>query len=227
MYNGLLPKTPPVGEVRIDRELPDEARKWGRIIDLSNLEAGDLILTRLVNAKSDRITRKIMEAQEKGGFHRRHAQWTHAAVYLGDDEHICEATFKFPGLNDLVAMRSAHTYCDGTYAIRARRPKNMSPKQRLRIAIGALTNLGSQYSYRQILEFALAAYSGKGFWRSADRRTPIKARALVCSTLYQDAYNFAFQGSTLRMGSLCTPAHLSASDDFEPTEPVLNWLSIA
>ena len=227
MYNGLLPKTPPVGEVRIDRELPDEARKWGRIIDLSNLEAGDLILTRLVNAKSDRITRKIMEAQEKGGFHRRHAQWTHAAVYLGDDEHICEATFKFPGLNDLVAMRSAHTYCDGTYAIRARRPKNMSPKQRLRIAIGALTNLGSQYSYRQILEFALAAYSGKrifGAARIVGRQ--LKRERLFAQPCIKTRIISHFR-STLRMGSLCTPAHLSASDDFEPTEPVLNWLSIA
>jgi hypothetical protein len=28
------------------------------------------------------------------------------------------------------------------------------------------------------------------------------------------------------MGSLCTPAHLSASSDFEQNEPNLQWLEI-
>src|SRR2546430_17156792 len=93
----------------------------------------------------DRISRAIMRAQDKGGFDPRHAQWIHAAVYLGDEENICEANFKLPGYQDDVNICSAFRYCDGEHAIRARRPKNMTQKQRLRIAIGALTHLGRKY----------------------------------------------------------------------------------
>ena len=119
----------------MDRELPVQARTWGRILDTSHMEAGDLFLTRLIAPETDRVSRAIIDSQERGGFHRRHAQWTHAAVYLGDDEYVCEANFKIPGYSNGVILRSAFFYCDGSYAIRVRRPRNMTPKQRLRIAI--------------------------------------------------------------------------------------------
>jgi hypothetical protein len=45
--------------------------------------------------------------------------------------------------------------------------------------------------------------------------------------LYQDAWNYAHSGNTVRLGSFCTPAHLSASPDFERNEPELRWLQIA
>jgi hypothetical protein len=79
------------------------------------------------------------------------------------------------------------------------------------------------------LYIAWVSYSGTGFWQTSARtRGPrIRIDALVCSTLYQDAYNFAFQGTSIRMGALCTPAHLSASPDFEANEPALRWLEIA
>jgi hypothetical protein len=223
MSDGLLPSEEPTGNIRIDRELPKEARDWGRIVDLSALEAGDLVLFRPVSL--DRISRAIVEAQ-RTNFPERHAQWTHAAVYLGDDEHVCEANFKVPGSPNGVTIRSAFCYCDGEHAIRARRPKNMDPKRRLIIAIGALTNLGSGYNFSQIVAFAKAARSGQGFWNSLKRYPEGLTHSFVCSTLYQDAYNFAFQGTTIRLGSLCTPAHLSASTDFEEQEPTLGWLTI-
>jgi len=226
MTDGLLPSIPAAAGIRIDRELPSQARLWGRIIDLTQLEAGDLLLFRPINPAQDSISRRIMQKQIDGGMPNRHAQWTHAAVYLGDDEHICEANFKVPGQADGVVIRSAFDYCDGAHAVRARRPKNMSPKQRLRIAIGALTNLGKGYSFWQIVKFARAANTGQGFWKSLWRGPQEPPQAFVCSTLYQDAYNFAFQGATIRMGSLSTPAHLSASDDFEAAEPPLRWLTI-
>jgi len=226
MSDGLLPNTPPAGTRRIDRELPAEARKWGRVLDMSSLEAGDLILTRPFGPELDKISQAIVDAQISAGFHPRHAQWTHAAVYLGDDEHLCEANFKVPGYSAGVMVRSAFTYCDGCYAIRARRPRNMDQKQRLRIAIGALVNIGKSYSFLELIQFGRAAYSGKGLWSTMPRGPRFNVRALLCSTLYQDAYNFAFQGTTIRMGSLCTPAHLSASSDFEADDPPLRWLEI-
>jgi hypothetical protein len=226
MSDGLLPAAPSLRAVQIDRELPPQARKWGRVLDLSGLEAGDLVLTRLVDPASDAISRAIAHAQEAGGLHPRHAQWTHAAVYLGDDEHVCEANFKIAGHRSGVFIRSVFEYCDGSHAIRARRPRGMSQQQRLRIAIGALTNLGSGYSFLQLWQFYRAASTGS-FWESARRGPRIRTRALVCSTLYQDAYNFAFQGSNVRVRSMCTPAHLSASSDFEAADPALGWLDIA
>ncbi len=225
MSDGLLPSEEPADSVRVDRELPKEARDWGRIIDLSALEPGDLLLFRQTAEDLDLVSRAIIEAQSKL-FPARHAQWTHAAVYLGDDEHICEANFKVPGSPNGVIMRSAFCYCDGAHAIRARRPKNMNPKLRLRIAIGALTNLGAGYGFREIVAFAKAANSGRGFWNSLKRVPDSQTQSFVCSTLYQDAYNFAFQGNTIRLGARCTPAHLSASPDFEDDEPRLRWLKI-
>jgi len=226
MSDGLLPSIDPAGTVRIDRELPREAREWGRIVDLSALEPGDLLLFRPVDPTSDTISSRIIEAQRKI-LPERHAQWTHAAVYLGDDEHICEANFKVPGVANGVNVRSAFCYCDGKHAIRARRPRNMDPKSRLRIAIGALTNLGSRYSFHQILVFSRATSSSNlGFWRSLQRLPSSLTQAFVCSTLYQDAYNFAFRGEGIRLGTRSTPAHLSASGDFEDVEPLLKWLKI-
>jgi hypothetical protein len=228
MSDGLLPSVEPADIVRIDRELPEEARTWGRIVDLSALEPGDLLLFREVPKEGqapDDISDQIVKAQEVN-FASRHAQWTHAAVYLGDDEHICEANFKIPGAPPGVNIRSAFTYCDGSHAIRARRPKNMTPKQRLRIAIGALSNLGASYDFTQIISFANAAHRGRGFWKSLRRVPAYRTQSFVCSTFYQDAYNFAFQGDTLRMGMPCTPAHLSASTDFGVDEPPLRWLKI-
>jgi hypothetical protein len=142
MCDGLLPSQEPTGSIRIDSELPSEARGWGRIVDLTDLDAGDLLLFRPIPPDSDPTSLKIMRSQLKY-LPERHAQWTHAAVYLGDDEHICEANFKVPGSPNGVMIRSAFCYCDGKHAIRARRPSNMTPKQRLRIAIGALQNLGA------------------------------------------------------------------------------------
>jgi cell wall-associated NlpC family hydrolase len=196
-----------------------------RIVDLTALEPGDLLLFRPIDPTSDKISLRIFEAQNKI-LPARHAQWTHAAVYLGDDEHICEANFKVPGVPNGVNVRSAFCCCDGKHAIRARRPRNMDAKSRLRIAIGALTNLGSRYSFEQILAFSTAVRGTGAFWKSFQRVPRSQTQAFVCSTLYQDAYNFAFQGSGIRLGTRSTPAHLSASGDFEDDEPPLQGLQI-
>jgi hypothetical protein len=226
MSEGLLPSEEPAGSVRVDRELPEEARTWGRIVDLDALEPGDLLLFRSTIAEPDVVSRAIVDAQLRV-LPERHARWTHAAVYLGDGEHICEANFKVPGAPNGVVMRSAYCYCDGLHAIRARRPKNMSSKTRLRIAIGALANLGAGYAFHEIVAFAKAVNGGRSWTWNALRRIPnSQVRAFVCSTLYQDAYNFALQGNTIRLGARSMPTHLSASPDFEDDEPPLRWLTI-
>jgi hypothetical protein len=107
----------------------------------------------------------------------------------------------------------------------------MTQQQRIRIAIGALTNLGKGYGFYQIVNFAVDASrqgwlsSLKGLFGSpSGPRYP--AQSFVCSTLYQDALTYASRGSSVRLGALCTPAQLSASGDFENNDPPLGWLEI-
>jgi hypothetical protein len=108
---------------------------------------------------------------------------------------------------------------------------NMSPQQRIRIAIGALTSLGKGYSYRQIVDFAVDA-SQKGWrswfkgWFGSSRGLRPPPQSFVCSTLYQDALTYASRGNSVRLGALCTPAQLSASADFDNNDPALGWLEI-
>ena len=223
MSDGLTPNQPVSRSIQVDRQIPPCARQWGRIIDTSTLWPGDLVLVRSI--KPDSVGKKIEHAHTNGGFAQRHAQWTHAAVYLGDGESICESTFKEKDFRWGVIMRSIHYYCNNETAIKVRRPKNMSMERRIGIALGAVNRLGDGYSFNEIFQFWRAARSGRGFWQG-NVRQKIGTRALVCSTLYQDAYNFSMKGDTVRMGSLCTPAHLSASDDFEEIDPEINWLGI-
>lgn len=231
MTDGLHPDAAATGRVRVDFELGEGPRAWGRILDLSALEPGDLLLFRPITPSSDSISQRITQAQLSAGLHVRHAQWTHAAVYLGDGQNICEANFKAPGQKDGVVIRSVFDYCDGSSAIRARRPRNMTPQQRIRIAIGALTNLGKGYSFNQIVDFAvdaskeglLAQLKGVFGGRYGPRTPP---QSFVCSTLYQDALTYASRGNSVRLGALCTPAQLSASADFEDHDPPLGWLEI-
>jgi hypothetical protein len=221
--DGLEPSQAAAGSIRVDRQIPLVARNWQRIIDTSKLLPGDLVLTRSVDP--DRISQNIIAAQLAGGLPDRHTKWTHAAVFLGDGEHICEANFKESGFRWGVNVRSIFDYCDGNTALRVRRPANMHIEQRIRIAIGAMTNIGKGYNFMEILDFYRIANSGRGFWRWGLRRR-ISPRSLVCSTLYQDAFNFSFQGSTMRMGMICTPAHLSCSTDFEKDDVEIGWLTI-
>ena len=231
MIDGLHPDAAASGKIRVDFELSEGPRKWGRMLDLRRLAPGDLLLFRPAKPDADSISQRITQAQLAAGLHLRHAQWTHAAIYLGDGQYICEANFKNPPHKNGVVMRSVFDYCDGTYAIRARRPKNMTDQQRIRIAIGALTNLGKSYDFRQIANFAVnASREGwmtwfKGLIASSDGPRP-PPQSFVCSTLYQDALTYASRGSSVRLGALCTPAQLSASDDFENEDPLLGWLEI-
>lgn len=223
MRDGLTPDVESLDSVAVEQELPPVARQWGRILKTSGLLPGDLVLVR--SMKPDRTSRAIHQAQTDGGFPERHAQWTHAAVYLGDDEHVCEANVKEENVRWGVDMRSIFHYCDGVHALKVRRPIVRNERQRIRIVIGALLHVGKRYSLLEVLSFAKAAASGKGFWQNGRKRR-IRPRALVCSTLYQDAYNYSFTGTTVRMGSLCTPAHLSSSRDLEDVDDI-GWLNLA
>ena len=223
VQDGLLPSDAAVGRIAVDRQLPPCSREWGRLLDTKNLLPGDLLLFRSINP--DRVSSGISSAQAQGGLAVCHAQWTHAAVYLGDGEHICESTFKERGMRWGVNIRSVHHYCNKEYAIRARRPIVTDEKQRISIAVGAMARLSNRYNFFDIIRFKKAAQ--KGLFRFAGMKSvPISTDAVVCSTLYQDALSFSFHGLRSVHGFAATPAHLSASTDFEAVDPALNWIEI-
>ena len=89
---------------------------------------GDLIL---VSATSpNHIQKAIERVQIKGGYAAEHAQWHHAAVYLGD-YGICEAT------RSGVKADKIYQYI-GNHKIRVRRDTSLALNQRWKIAVQAL-----------------------------------------------------------------------------------------
>jgi hypothetical protein len=197
-------------------------RKFGKYFDTSNWRAGDLVLTREINP--GRIGRWIERAQVKGGYAKEDARWTHAALYLGDRLTVCEATFSLWPPSHGIVQTALWDYC-GDSAIRIRRPLAIdSAEAAWLLAIMALTQMRKDYDFGYVLRLASIAFSGKGFW-TAGTRSVLSPSALICSTLYADA--FARQtGRTLgeQNNGICTPAFLSQSDKFEDKN--IGWLPI-
>jgi hypothetical protein len=68
--------------------IPQALKAWGSVPDFDVWHPGDLILTK--DKKPDAISKAIQKIQEPG-YGSEHAEWTHAAVYLGDGLMLCEA----------------------------------------------------------------------------------------------------------------------------------------
>jgi hypothetical protein len=164
------------------------------------------VLTRAI--EPDRVSRAITDAQLRGGYAQDDSIWTHAAVYLGDGLNVCEATFDSIWSSGKVCVTPIWDYCGG-HAIRVRRSSYIENKEDgWRMAMLALTHLRKQYDFQFILRLAWLAFRGKGFWQS-DIVVPIRASALVCSTLYADAHSKATLRVLGEQSGLCLPAFLS------------------
>lgn len=203
--------------------LPMPTRAFGKIVDCSGFRAGDLILTRPAHESIDFTSRKIVEAQSKA-YAPLDAHWTHAAVWIGDGENICEATFGAPGRKQGVIIRSLNEYADGKHAIKVRSPLRLNAQQRTRIATGAMVNLKQSYDFLFLLRLWWTAFRGQGLHDMTGARVPISANALVCSTLYADA--LAYGGNISVAGNgICVPALLSCSPLFDDAVPI-SWLQL-
>lgn len=203
--------------------LPAATRKFGRLVDCAAFQSGDLILTRPVGGKIEFASRKIVEAQSKA-YSLLDAQWTHAAVWVGDGENICEATFGVPGRQNGVMIRSLNEYADGEHAIKVRRPAGLTTQQRMLVATGAFVNLKQSYDFLFLLRLWWTAFRGQGLHDKNGARVPISANALVCSTLYADALAYGANIAVAGNG-ICVPALLSCSPLFDDTVPI-SWLQL-
>ena len=185
--------------------IPPPLRSFGKFPNTANWWPGDLMLTK--DLAPDWSTRAITNAQIKGGYARTDSAWTHAAVYLGDGQNVCEATFTSPLRGGSVQVNPLWNYCGG-YALRIRRSLFVQDKELgWRMVIYALTHLKKDYDFFYAIRLGWQALRGRGFWQT-DVTARINPRALICSTLYADAHNKATQrvlgevSRTLRTGLL-------------------------
>lgn len=219
--NELLPDLDASGSISVSRALPPETRAFGKLLDTSKLKPGDLMLTR--DLKPEWTGRAIISVQEKGGYAQLDSRWTHAAMYIGDGAHVVEATFESPLKGGSVKLTALDDYCKGEAAIRFRRPLALeSDEDRWKLCIRALKRLHRPYGFAKAIELWFRVnISGSGFYD--EDQTSLISNAVICSTLYADAYNEATRRSLGEIGGACVPAWLSGANEFEELNP--RWLA--
>lgn len=203
---GLLVEATPVATVLA------KARAFGYVPNFRECMPGDLILFR--DVRPNIFSRAIVTAQS--ALHSiENAQWTHAAVFLYDDL-VAEAVPFF-------GVRTRSLYLDiPSRILRVRRRLDLSIDDRYKIALRALSMLGSRYSLRAALSIG---WRSLGF--SARFGAPKFGPVIICSKVYHDAYVEITR--TLLPGcsidAPITPAHLSATTGME--DVAVPWLEVS
>jgi hypothetical protein len=191
--------------------VPPHVRKFGFIPNFRECLPGDLILSRSVS--SSVLGDAITHAQR--GFAREHAQWTHAAVFLYEDK-IVEAV-PFHGI------RTRSLYADvPARVLRVRRRRDLLESERYKIALRALTMLGSRYNFWAALSIGWQSTFGIQSRLGALSFGPV----IICSRVFHDAYveitRTLLHGCSIDMPIM--PAHLSATDDLDDVD--VGWIQL-
>ena len=216
----LLPDVSPAGTIRVTKAVSKETRAFGKLIDCEPLRPGDLMLTR--DIVPDWIGKLISGVQQKGGYSELDSRWTHAAMYLGDYTHVVEATFDSPITGGDVRLTTLDDYCKGGVALRFRRSRFItSDADGWKICVRAMSRLRKPYSFARAIDMWFrTVVRGAGFFDD-DEKYPVSS-AVICSTLYADAYNEVTRRSLGEVSGACVPAWLSAADEFEDVG--VQWL---
>jgi hypothetical protein len=217
----LIPDAPAFEKIKAPRAMPTETRRFGKVLDTRNLRPGDLLLSR--DLTPEWTGRAISSVQQDGGYDELDARWTHAAMYVGDGDHVVEATFDSPLKGGSVRLTHLDDYSKGGSALRFRRPKYLATDEvRWKVCVRALSRLHKPYSFGTAIKMWLrVAVQGGGFFDDDHRFAA--SDAVVCSTLYADAYNEATRRTLGETCGVCVPAWLSVSEDFDDLE--IRWLS--
>lgn len=195
--------------IHFPRGIPRAARRHGKVLAPSLLEAGDLLL--VARKHPGWVSRRIQESQEEL-FDWEHARWHHVAVCGGRTE-VCEALLKG------VRARQYWHYMDGEYSLKVRRLKEASAKERAMVAYYAATMSKTAYGIGALVSIK-RYFTDNNPWK----RSVLRSRGVVCSQLYFEA--------CMRIGILLaelprdrvSPAHLSASDQL--VDLPLEWVSL-
>lgn len=193
--------------------LPRSVRTFGRFPSVDRWRPGDLLLFSAANPTV--ISRRVIEAQLRGGYAEEDARWHHAAVYVGD-ARICEALARG------VTADFVYKYV-GTHRIRVRRDPLLTPEEGYDVAVRALVRSHWTYSFATLLR--LLRHSWRGFHAEPPVLPFASSRAVICSVLYADAYSAVTKrvlGNAA--GAVPVPAFLSGTPSLEDVES--HWLSI-
>lgn len=193
--------------------IPQKVRELKHLPDRSLLLPGDLIL--ISPQKPSFIQKQIRKAQLSGGYSDEDAHWTHAAVYLGFDFNICEATRK--GVHQASLLDSLDTHL-----VRVRRDPTLDSDTRWKIAVAAALQIGTKYGIASALKIGFRSIKGLHNPQKAKTQS---SNELICSELYADAFLFA-TGKTLQdtQAKEVSPAFLSYVDYLEDVP--LAWRKI-
>jgi hypothetical protein len=219
----LHPGMPATARIKVPRAVDPEARAFGKLVDCASLQPGDLLLSQELHP--DAVSKLISKVQLNGGYSEEDAQWTHAAMYLGDGANVIEATFDSIFTSGSVRITSLDNYCQGKYLLRFRRSKHVLNAQNgWALCIRALTHLKQPYSFAHAAKLWWDVVIRKcGFYDPASQRPTSKAA--ICSTLYADAHHEATRRRLGEIGGVCVPAWLSVSDEF--SDVAVGWAQIA
>lgn len=199
--------------------LPKAVRKLGHIPDWELLRPGDLILFASVPGKVKRLKDAlgIPAIQERGGYASADARWFHAAVFLGVGFDVVEANM----IHGVRVASLLERLPD--HLIRVRRSREWTEASGWRMALHAALMRGRPYSASTIARLAQRAMSG--YWKHATDSAHAR-EALVCSQLYADAFQAAFDLTLMnQQAGEVTPAFLSASERLVDIE--IGWRRIA
>jgi hypothetical protein len=220
----LHPKAEPGGATRPGRALPPKTREFGKLIDTTLLQAGDLLLTRDASG-AGWISDSIANVQHRIGYSRNDAQWVHVAMYLGDGAYVVEATIDSLWDGGNVRITHLDDYCDGSNILRFRRSTFIQQeKQGFLVCLRALARLEKRYSVGRAIKAWWDVRVGGAVAYGPEQKN-ILSDGVVCSTLYADAFNQALRLSLGEDSGICVPAWFSATNDFVDVQT--RWLGIA
>jgi hypothetical protein len=128
------------------------------------------------------ISRQIHKIQELG-YGSKFAEWTHAAVYLGDELMLCEAQLDpWEGIFEVIIAK-IWGYV-GSHQILLKRSHHAPDREAgWAIAAAAATKIGGAYDWKFIVKLAAERlFVGDAIWQhdQEDKKSPA---AFVCSSL--------------------------------------------